>query len=224
MPARPRRASTGAIGKRVGYHVSMRRVSNNVIRLNNSAPDYETDSETPAKRWIGSPHPVDAELGWFTGVHWHDFASCYVWEDSAVFDSLGEVIGHHRGNTIYIDRASEHDLRDLLHEIGHAVGRHFDLVGHRGNRYAGEWDLRAKRLIGAVSNGRHWSGHLNAYAASVENFAFNAASEIWAELFMLFYLYPGLPETDIIEAEIDKLRRDTSFCRLEAVLSKVLGD
>jgi hypothetical protein len=187
-------------------------------------PEPAAAAAAVAKRWIGSPHPADAELGWFAGVRWHDFASCYVWQDCAVYDALGDVIGHHRGNTIYIDRASRHERRDLVHEMGHAVGRHFNRVGHRHNHYTGEWDPRAKRLIGAVSNGRHWSGHLNGYAAGVENFDFNAASEVWAELFMLFYLYPGLPESGIIESEIDRLRRDPEFCRLETVLLAFLND
>ena len=111
----------------------------------------------------------------------------------------------------------------LLHEVGHAVGRHFDVVGHRENHYVGSWDRRARRLIGAVASGRHWSSHLNGIARALGHGGY-AASEIWAELFMLFYLYPGLPETEIIEAEIDSLRGDPSFCRLEAGLSKVLGD
>ena len=173
-------------------------------------------------RWIGSPHPADRNLGWFVGVYWHDFASCYVWEDCAVYNALGEVIGHHRGNCIYIDRTTVQGRRDLMHEIGHVVGRHFNLIGHRGNHYSGSWDKHARRLIGAVSSGRHWSGHLNAYAASDEQFAFNAASEIWAELFMLFYLYPGLAEAQIIASEIKALRREPQFARLEADLITVL--
>ena len=202
----------------------MSKRSGNVVEANFSNREPGGGPGADTKRWIGTPHPADADLGWFTGVRWHDFASCYVWEDCAVYNALGEVIGHHHGNTIFIDRSTRQHRRDLVHEIGHAVGRHFNLVANRHNHYTGAWDLRAKRLIGAVANGRHWSGHLNEFAASVENFSFNAASEIWAELFMLFYLYPGLPETTIIESEIEALRREPSFRRLEAAMARVLGD
>ena len=183
----------------------------------------KTGAEVDTKRWIGTPHPAEDVLGWFVGVRWHDFASCYVWEDCAVFNALGDIIGHHRGNTIYLDRETTHDRRDLLHEIGHAVGRHFNRVGHRGNHYVSDWEVRARRLIGAVSNGRHWSGHLNAYAASVDDFGFNAASEIWAELFMLYYLYPDLPEAELIQPEIETLRSDDVFLRLDEDLIRALN-
>ena len=172
--------------------------------------------------WLGSRHPADADLNWFVGVRWHQYASCYVWTDCPIYDSLGEVIGHHRGNTIYIDRAAGFERQDLLHELGHAVGRHFDIVGHHENHYTGAWDRRARRLVGAVTSGRHWSRYLNWHAAQTRDFAFSAASEVWAELFMLFYLYPQLPEAKLIEGEIELLRRERDFCRLEASLNELL--
>ncbi len=168
-----------------------------------------------------APHPVDADLSWFVGVRWHRYASCYVWSDCPIFNAFGDVVGRRRGNTIYLERETSHHRQDLLHEVGHAVGRHFDMVGHRENHYAGAWDRSAKRLIGAIASGRHWSAYLNWYAARTRDFGFSAASEIWAELFMLHYLYPWLPEAGLIEGEIVALRRERDFCRLESALEKV---
>lgn len=186
----------------------------------NTAPHTGSPRRETGNR-PGSRHPLEADLGWFVGIRWHDYASCYVWVDCPLYNPLGDIVGHRRGNTIYLDRAARHQRQDLLHELGHAVGRHFDIVGHRENHYIGSWERRAQRLIGAVSSGRHWSAYLNWHAARTRDFAFSAASEIWAELFMLHFLYPQLPEAGLIEREIESLRRDRSFRRLEPVLTQI---
>ena len=187
-----------------------------------SKPVNPSNSPAPAlhRRWHGSRHPADADLHWFVNVRWHEYASCYVWIDCPIHGPFGDIVGYHKGNTIYLNRETRHQRQDLLHEAGHAVGRHYDLIGHRENHYSGSWERKTRRLIGAVSSGRHWSAYLNRYSASTPNFEFNAASEIWAELFMLYYLYPYLPEAQLIEAQIEKLRRDRSFGRLHSTLQQ----
>ena len=169
---------------------------------------------------FASPHPADTELNWFVRVYWHDYVSCYVYQDSPVFDPYGEVIGHHEANAIYLNPAADHIGEDLLHEVGHAVARHFDLVGHRENYYCSNWEQDQQRLIGAVAHGRHWSRYLNEFAAATDDFHSNAASELWAELFMLVHLYPELPEAELIADTITELRADPLFQRLQDSLQR----
>ncbi len=166
-------------------------------------------------------HPADQALNWFVQVRWHEFASCYVYYDSPLFNEYGEIIGEHQGNTIYLNPGADHVGEDLLHEIGHAVARHFNLIGVWENYYYRSWERVQQRLIGAVTHGRHWSRYLNEFAANTEDFSANAASELWAELFMLFYLYPGLPESELIASAIDDLRHNDDFQRLEQTLHTI---
>ncbi len=170
---------------------------------------------------FASPHPADIELSWFVRVFWHDYVSCYVYQDSPVFNPYGEVIGHHEANAVYLNPGADHIGEDLLHEVGHAVARHFDLVGHRDNYYCSNWEQDQQRLIGAVTHGRHWSRYLNEYAAATDDFHTNAGSELWAELFMLFHLYPELPEAELISETICELQLNPMFQRLQNSLQAV---
>ncbi len=167
-----------------------------------------------------SPHPAHNALDWFVNVYWHDYVSCYVYYDSPVFDAYGDIVGYHQANSIYLNPAADHAGEDLLHELGHAVARHFDLVGHRDNYFCNGWEKDQQRLIGAVRHGRHWSQYLNQFAAITNGFQTNAASELWAELFMLYYLYPGLAESELITDTINSLRIDPRFQQMEASLKQ----
>ena len=168
-----------------------------------------------------TPHPADDQLNWFVQVCWHPYASCYVYYDSPLFNEFGEIVGHHRANTIYLNPLADHPGEDLLHEVGHAVARHFDLVGHRDNHYCSHWEQGEQRLIGAVTHGRHWSRYLNGFAAAIDAFQSNAASELWAELYMLHHLYPDLPESNLINPALEKLRLDARYQRLEQAITEL---
>ncbi|MEM7208361.1 MAG: hypothetical protein AAF434_11100 [Pseudomonadota bacterium] len=169
------------------------------------------------------PHPASTDLEWIVDVRWHSYASCYVWYDSPSFDRFGDSAENYKANTIYVNRAAEYPQRDLLHEIGHVVGRYFNTVNHRENKFVGgSWENRSGRLIGAVSAGRHWSTYLNWYANNTKAFKFNCASELWAELFMLYYIEPTRPESKLIEDELGLLRKDIRFVRLETILREMI--
>lgn len=170
---------------------------------------------------FSSPHPADAGLNWFVRVFWHDYVSCYVYYDSPVFDPYGDIVGHHQANAIYLNPGADHIGEDLLHEVGHAVARHFDLVGHRDNYYCSNWEQDQQRLIGAVTHGRHWSQYLNEFAAASGEFHTNAGSELWAELFMLYHLYPDLPEAELIDATICELQGNPDFQQLQSSLEEL---
>ena len=179
------------------------------------------DNVGPGVLSFSSPHPADAELDWFVRVYWHDYVSCYVYQDSPVFDPYGEVVGHHEANAIYLNPGADHVGEDLLHELGHAVARHFNLVGHRDNYYCSDWEQDQQRLIGAVAHGRHWSQYLNQYANATEDFHSNAASELWAELFMLYHLYPDLPEAELIEEAMAELQSNPDFLQLTGCIERI---
>lgn len=137
----------------------------------------------------------------------YEYAPCYLWYDRPLFDEFGEVIRHLRGDTIYLQRDSATPLRDLFHELGHVAGRRCDLVGHSDNGYRGSWEQDNRKLIAEISTRRHWSDYLNLFALSRDDFVANAASEIWAELFMLWHLRPHSPEARLIDAPMATLRQ-----------------
>lgn len=146
-----------------------------------------------------------SHLKTFVNIDTYDFSSCYLWQDSPVYDPFGEKIAHLKGDTIYLNQDSPSPLQDLFHEIGHAVGRKFDVVGHYENHYSGHWDKKAIRLVGNVKRRCHWSQYLNCFALMHNDFETNSQSELWAELFMLWYLYPSMHECVLIQAEMLKL-------------------
>ena len=78
-------------------------------------------------------------------------------------------------------------------------------MGHSDNGYRGSWEQDSKKLIAEVSGRRHWSEYLNLFALTQDGFVANAASEIWAELFMLWHLQPDCPEARLIDDSMDIL-------------------
>ena len=160
-------------------------------------------------------------VGEFVGVAACSFNSCYLWHDSARYDPFGEVIGAYRGNTVYLCRHSANPGEDLFHELGHAVARHFNVIGHRENGWRGHWDEHGRRLARAIRHRRHWSFWLGRFAQGQHGFESNAASETWAELFMLHYLYPGLDESRLADDEFARLRRLARFRRLQRALDEL---
>ncbi len=152
----------------------------------------------------------------------YDYAPCYLWYDSPLYDSFGDVIGRLRGDTIYLDRESATPVRDLFHELGHVVGRKCDLVGHVENGFRGGWDQSNRRLIAQVCARKHWSSYLNLLALARDDFVANAGSEIWAELFMIWHLHPDCEEARLLDAPMRALR-DHPVCRAIEDLVNELG-
>jgi len=147
-------------------------------------------------------------LGELVHVETYEYASCYLWHDRPLYNDYGEQILHLRGNTIYLYRDSSSPNTDLFHELGHFAGRVCNFVGHKENGYHGEWQQHNTRLIAQVTEQRHWSQYLNDFAGSLPEFKSNAASELWAELFMLYHLYPSQPEAQLIEQTMQRQADD----------------
>jgi hypothetical protein len=145
-------------------------------------------------------------LSEFVRVESYEFASCYLWHDRPLYNDFGEQIRLLRGNTIYLFEKSTSLNTDLFHELGHFVGRTCNVVGHRENGYRGTWQLANAKVIAEVTEQRHWSPYLNEFARSQSEFRTNAASELWAELFMLWHLHPDTPEARIIDTAMTDLR------------------
>ena len=162
-------------------------------------------------------------IGDFVGVSRHADTTSNQWHDRTQFDPFGEVIDTCRGNTIYLYERSERPAEDLFHELGHAVARHFDVVGHRDNGWRGHWDDHGRRLSSAIRFRRHWSRSLVQFAAHNRTFEFNAPSETWAELFMLHHLYPELEEARLVDDEMARLGRNPRFRRLQRALNGLRG-
>jgi len=99
-------------------------------------------------------------LGEWVNIRTHNWNSLYVWCDASFYNAFGEVIGQREGDTIYLDNQSHCLHEDLFDELGHAVARKFDLIGHHDNGYIGSWQRRQARLIGRVQQHRHWSKYL----------------------------------------------------------------
>ena len=160
-------------------------------------------------------HPItrivalcQSRLEGIVAVDVYDYAPCYLWHDRPLYDAFGDEICRLKGDTVYLYRESTHPVRDLFHELGHVVGRKCNLVGHAANGYRGRWERRNRRLIAQVIGQRHWSAYLNWLALARDDFRVNAASEIWAELFMLWHLRPGSPEARLLDDPMDDLRGD----------------
>ena len=154
----------------------------------------------------------------------YDFSSCYLWQDSPVYNSFGEKVTRLKGNTIYLNQSSSSPLQDLFHEIGHAVGRKFDVVGHRENHYNGHWDQKAIRLVGSIKRHCHWSQYLNCFGLLHDDFETNSQSELWAELFMLWFLYPKMHECVLIETEMRSLESLPEILQIKQFAKKVKVD
>ncbi len=142
----------------------------------------------------------------WVGVDVHPYVPLYCWRDTPTFNAFGEQTGALKANTIYLCDSSPTPVEDLFHEIGHVVARRFDLLGHRHNGFIGAWEQRQKRLVGTIGSGRHWSHLLNQIRRSAPGYTPDLASEVWAELFMCWYLYPEIEETAFIKAEMGRIK------------------
>ncbi len=160
-------------------------------------------------------------LGSIVDVECYEYAPCYLWYDRPLFDSFGEPIRQLRGDTIYLHEQSSTPARDLFHELGHVVGRKCNQVGHAENGYRGDWEQDNARLIGLVSERRHWSSYLNLLPLNHGDFRTNAASEVWAELFMLWHLHPDSGEARLLDMAMAKLV-DNPVCNAIAGLARDL--
>ncbi|MDJ0778830.1 MAG: hypothetical protein QNJ85_13270 [Gammaproteobacteria bacterium] len=154
-------------------------------------------------------------------VEYYEFAPCYLWYDRPLYDCFGEPIRQLRGDTIYLHEQSSTPARDLFHELGHVVGRKCNQVGHSENGYRGDWEQQNARLIGLVSERRHWSGYLNLLPLNHGDFKTNAASEVWAELFMLWHLHPESAEARLLDNAMARLAQ-TPVCAAIAGLAREL--
>ncbi len=144
----------------------------------------------------------------FVKVDSYDYDPCYLWYDNPLYNEFGDKVVQLHGNTIYLNKHSKTPVRDLFHELGHAVNRVCDLVGNTENNYKGCWDQQNSQLIAQISAQRHWSSYLNLFSLNDENFKANAASEVWAELFMIWHLYPETTEASLIDETMDWLEHE----------------
>ena len=151
----------------------------------------------------------------------YEFTSCYLWHDSPLYNEFGEKIRDLRGDTIYLYNQSAMPQTDLFHELGHLVGRKLNMVGHTENSFQGIWDSNNQKLIAQVKQRTHWSGYLNLFALNQENFIANAASELWAELFMLWHLQPALPEARLLDSTMVSLQPLPMFAGIQSLASAI---
>ena len=161
-------------------------------------------------------------MGEIVQVDTYEYASCYLWHDSPLYDAFGEPIRHLKGNTIYLHQESDAPARDLFHELGHLVNRLCHLVGNAENGYQADWEQQNTRLIAEVSEQRHWSSYLNLFSLTQKDFSSNAASEVWAELFMLWHLYPASAEARLLDEPMQALKNH-SVCEAVSHLVSALG-
>ena len=82
---------------------------------------------------------------------------------------------------------------------------------------------RNSRLIAQVTERNHWSSYLNLFAMNQEDFKTNAASELWAELFMLWHLQPDLPEAKLIDTTMSHVNKNPDCLSIAALASEVRG-
>ncbi|MEM7258512.1 MAG: hypothetical protein AAF404_14125 [Pseudomonadota bacterium] len=157
---------------------------------------------------------ANQQLAGVIQVQPYDYASCYLWHDRPLYNDFGEQIQLLKGDTIYLYNQSTSPGTDLFHELGHFVGRTFNLIGHRDNGYTGSWQQAHAMLIAQVAEQRHWSDYLNAFARSQAEFRSNAASELWAELFMLWHLYPTRAESRLLDDEMSSLEKEPACCAI----------
>ncbi len=163
-------------------------------------------------------------LAGIVAVDVYDYAPCYLWHDRSLYDSFGDEICRLKGDTIYLYRESATPVRDLFHELGHVVGRKCNLVGHAENGFRGSWERRNRRLIAEICGMRHWSGYLNLLALARDDFRAIAASEIWAELFMLWHLHPESPEARMLDRPMSELQSDPVYDAIEKLAPDLQRD
>ena len=95
------------------------------------------------------------------------------------------------------------------------------MTGHTENNFNGIWDSDNQRLIAQVKQRTHWSSYLNLFALNQEDFIANAASELWAELFMLWHLHPELPEARLLDSTMVSLQPLPMFAGIQSLASAI---
>lgn len=150
-------------------------------------------------------------LAGLVAVQTYEFASCYLWYERPLYNEFGEEIRRLQGDTIYLHQESATPLRDLFHELGHVIGRLCQCVGNAENGYRGYWDGANEKLIAEIGAQRHWSDYLNHFALNHPDFPANAASETWAELFMLWHLYPHSAEAGLLDESMAELQEQATY-------------
>ncbi len=159
------------------------------------------------------------KLNNWVNIDVHSWRSLYAWNDGKLYDDFGDQIGKLEANTVYLYDYATRPTEDLFHELGHAIARKFDLIGYQKNGYCGSWEQRQKRLIARIEHGRHWSPLLQRICQETQH-AGNTdtptlASELWAELFMSWYLYPERSERKYIELEMEQLKNKSELTSVE---------
>ena len=164
-------------------------------------------------------------LGSWVRVEQHQWRPLYAWQDGILYNDFGEVIGEITSNTVYLCELSITPQEDLFHELGHAIAREFDFIGHRLNGFNGSWETRQSRFIAQIRHGRHWSPLLkniwkeNQREGNTSTPALG--SEIWAEMFMSWYFYPDRPELDLISAEMESLNHTPQIIAIKTLFDHI---
>lgn len=159
----------------------------------------------------------DKHLRGIVSVKSYEYTSCYLWHDRSLFDEFGDKVKDLQGNTVYLYENAPAPAHDLLHELGHMVARENNLIGHTENGYQGSWENKNRKLIAQVCQQKHWSSYLNLFSLQQENFSTKAASELWAELFMLWHLHRDYPEAALLEAEMRSLETNPTCIAISAL-------
>ena len=178
-----------------------------------------TSSKTPELQKLLAL--CELHLGEIVGVKSYSYTSCYLWHDRPLYNEFGEQIEVLSGDTIYLHDKATSLSGDLFHELGHLVSRKYRLTGNRENSYQGHWEQQNSRLIAQVAEQRHWSSYLNLFALNQENFKMNAASELWAELFMLWHLQPDLAEARLIDDTMSRVNKNPDCLAIVKLASEV---
>ncbi len=164
-------------------------------------------------------------LGDWVRIDQHPWRSLYAWQSSTLYDDFGDPVGSITANTVYLCEISLTPHEDLFHELGHAIARKFDFIGHRANGFSGSWEQRQARLIAQIRHDRHWSERLKTIWESNRcegNLSPSSlSSEIWAEMFMSWYFYPGRPEISIIAKEMDSIKNTRQSANIVTLFEKI---
>ena len=163
----------------------------------------------------------DKHLAGIVAVTTYEYTSCYLWHDRPLYDEFGDKIKDLSGNTIYLYEKSAAPQYDLFHELGHLFARRHNLIGYPENGYQGRWENNNTQLIARVCQQNHWSSYLNLFSVQQQDFATKAASELWAELFMLHWLHSDYPEAQLLDAEMLSFERDMLYLAIKAMASEM---
>ncbi|MBX2869002.1 MAG: hypothetical protein KTR18_10015 [Acidiferrobacterales bacterium] len=164
-------------------------------------------------------------LGDWVRVEQHSWKSLYAWQSGTLYDDYGDPIGEISANTVYLYELSLAPHEDLFHELGHAIAREFDFIGHRTNGFSGSWEKRQARLIAQIQHDRHWSESLKNIWQSKQHEGDTSpsslGSEIWAELFMYWYFYSERPEVSLIRSEMESISHTPQLTSIGLLYAKL---